>query len=292
MFKKIFFITLIILSFSLFGLCLANPTIDKSKQIQYKDDTRQINLEGVALYLQPNNFNDFNHDIDYLYHWGFELKYDYALTSESAIYVRWLNYRNNANNLKNPILNMNNEGSSTLSYGYTSNFDLVFLELSQQLNIAKLFFIIHGGVEYIKIKTQIHTSSVSNTTQTSEETLMGLNYNSAGGIIGLNVKYQIRPNIQLFITNDIGMLIHGAEFSKKRRTVDRTGAAPVTTNFDVLGQINGSTANLYTEAGIAYQDHTPSSDVNFKLGWLAFVNNIPSAEWSGAFLGIQYLGKI
>lgn len=247
---------------------------------------------GQGLYIQPTHIEQFGYKLETDYDWGFSLKGIIHYTNKKNLSLQWLRYRQEDNHLQKPVDNYQSEGPTSIVYSYKSNFDIIYFQLSQDLDYEKLSFTLHGGLEYAVIKFRSIDSITSNTTQSFQSTDTLLRYDAVGPVLGIDLTYRYNNQIELYILQNIGVLLHEEDGFTRSIHRERSTGQTVNLNRVLNERDSGSTANGYFETGVTYKELIQDGHIDYQIGWITIAYNIRSFLWSGGYFGLKLVGNI
>lgn len=245
-------------------------------------------ISSDALYIQPHNLYAGSHELETLYDWGFTLDVRYHLTDNKSFYVRWLRYKAGHENLSKGVQDFQNEGPTSIAYGYISRFDIIYAELSQKMPLrSNLTLTLHGGVTYSTQQFKENSHAVSNINQFSETTASNFNFSGTGAVIGLDFDFTIWRNLNIFFYNNIAMQTKNATSLTKSIIVDN--------NSSTVSQVDdreyGAIASAEGFLGLDYKKNILDGHLHLQVGWVTIQYDAPNLQWGGAFFGARWIGN-
>lgn len=273
-------------------LCVhAEQTISHNEldnNINYQK-TNTLDFSMNSLYLRQNPLQYYPHRYRTFYDWGFDMKAEYLKPNGRFFYSSWYHYNADNPDLRVRVSDFNIEGPIFVDYGYTSKFDVLFIEggltffSSNNIDID-----LHGGILLGNMKNIQRFNMVSNQTQSSEITDIDLDYEVIGPAIGINFYYHFNHRFQVYFLSDITMMIRRGDYSVRSTRINLKGTQTAFSDDNLKGSMEG----LNLEVGGKYKLPLKHEGFEIQAGWLSLIFNEPELQWGGGFMGARWVGDI
>lgn len=270
----------------------SGPLPTKHLDLASEQTTYAFDFGGSGIYLQPKlSFYLGDGAIDTLYKWGYILQAEYGTDPNRQIDIMWQDYTNKVDGLTLSVNDLHNEGPAVATYDYRHKFDIVYLQLRQNLSLKdKVLFRFHGGLEYLYLNTMTLSHITSNQSRTENNTFYQLKLNSGGPVLGIDFYYKLSSKIDLYINDNFALLIDKAINKTWETSINRTGPQVTTTVNANIVKMGSAVSSSFAELGLNYQKKLSDSILSIQGGWIGVLIEVPTARYTGAFLGAKWHG--
>lgn len=248
-----------------------------------------LDFQMNAIYMRQNFIRFTPHSFQAYYDWGFEMRADYTKSDGRFFYVNWYHYKSVKPDLNAGLIDFNLEGSTFIDYGYTSYFDLLFIEGGLTFfSSNKLDVSLHGGILLGEMGNIQDFNVVSNISQASLVKDVELTYEGIGPVLGLDLNYHLTRRFEIYLLSEITMMIRAGDIAVTNTSVNLKGTQ--TTFSD--DNLKGATEGVVLQIGGKYRLPLKREGFEVQTGWLSIMFNEVESQWSGGFVGARWFGDI